>query len=198
MKKSYIVDSTCNDMRLDRWLRLKIGKIPQGLVEKYLRTGKIKHNKKKAKSSVKVKTNDEINIFNVEFKETIQQKKIKKIDPNGNSIFETMEEAVSYRFDDRIQSKKMGPFLNVLDEVNVKFEEARNGNLTLRKYTGLSVFSDLSLPVGKRIIYPNVTVQFAGVGTISENTLFRGIKVELGEPVNEPLSDNQEEKAFPF
>ena len=128
----------------------------------------------------------------------IQQKKIKKIDPNGNSIFETMEEAVSYRFDDRIQSKKMGPFLNVLDEVNVKFEEARNGNLTLRKYTGLSVFSDLSLPVGKRIIYPNVTVQFAGVGTISENTLFRGIKVELGEPVNEPLSDNQEEKAFPF
>jgi len=28
MKKSYIVDSTCKDMRLDRWLRLKIGKIP--------------------------------------------------------------------------------------------------------------------------------------------------------------------------
>ena len=44
MKKSYIVDSTCNEMRLDRWLRLKIGKFPQGLVEKYLRTGKIKIN----------------------------------------------------------------------------------------------------------------------------------------------------------
>ena len=55
MKKSYIVDSTCNDMRLDRWLRLKIGKIPQGLVEKYLRTGKIKLNRKKVKSSFKVK-----------------------------------------------------------------------------------------------------------------------------------------------
>jgi len=64
-------------MRLDRWLRLKIGKIPQGLVEKYLRTGKIKLNKKKVKSSFKVKTKDEINIFNIEFKETIQQKKIK-------------------------------------------------------------------------------------------------------------------------
>jgi len=73
MKKSYIVDSTCNDMRLDRWLRLKIGKIPQGLVEKYLRTGKIKLNRKKVKSSFKVKTKDEINIFNIEFKETIQQ-----------------------------------------------------------------------------------------------------------------------------
>ena len=77
MKKTYIVDSTCNDMRLDRWLRLKIGKIPQGLVEKYLRTGKIKINKKKVKSSFKVKTKDEINIFNIKFKETIQQKKIK-------------------------------------------------------------------------------------------------------------------------
>ena len=64
-------------MRLDRWLRLKIGKIPQGLVEKYLRTGKIKLNRKKVKSSFKVKTNDEINIFNIEFKKTIQQKKIK-------------------------------------------------------------------------------------------------------------------------
>ena len=77
MKKSYIVDSTCNDMRLDRWLRLKIGKIPQGLVEKYLRKGKIKLNRKKVKSSFKVKTKDEINIFNIEFKKTIQQKKIK-------------------------------------------------------------------------------------------------------------------------
>ena len=76
MKKSYIVDSTCNEMRLDRWLRLKIGKFPQGLVEKYLRTGKIKINKKKVKSSFKVKTKDEINLFNIEFKDSIQQKKL--------------------------------------------------------------------------------------------------------------------------
>ena len=45
MKKSFTVDSTCKDMRIDRWTRLKIGKIPQGLIEKYLRTGKIKINK---------------------------------------------------------------------------------------------------------------------------------------------------------
>ena len=77
MKKSYIVDSTCNEMRLDRWLRLKIGRIPQGLVEKYIRTGKIKINKKKVKSSFKVKTKDEINLFNIKFNESIQQKKIK-------------------------------------------------------------------------------------------------------------------------
>ena len=55
MKKSYIVDSTCNDMRIDRWIRLVLGKIPQSLIEKYLRAGKIKLNKKKIKSSNKVK-----------------------------------------------------------------------------------------------------------------------------------------------
>ena len=76
MKKSYTVDSTCNDMRIDRWTRLKIGKIPQGLIEKYLRSGKIKINKKKIKSSTKVKTNDIIDFFNLEFKETIIQKKL--------------------------------------------------------------------------------------------------------------------------
>jgi len=77
MKKSYTVDSTCNDMRVDRWTRLKIGNIPQGLIEKYLRSGKIKINKKKIKSSTKVKTNDIVSFFNLDFKENIAQKKIK-------------------------------------------------------------------------------------------------------------------------
>ncbi len=77
MKKSYTVDATCNDMRIDRWTRLKIGKIPQGLIEKYFRSGKIKINKKKTKSSTKVKTNDIISFFNLDFKERIIQKKIK-------------------------------------------------------------------------------------------------------------------------
>ena len=85
MKKSYTVDSTCNDMRIDRWLRLKVGKIPQGLIEKYLRSGKIKINKKKVKSSAKVKTDDVINSFIVDFKETIVQKKI-KFEPSRDII----------------------------------------------------------------------------------------------------------------
>ena len=85
MKKSYTVDSTCNDMRIDRWLRLKVGKIPQGLIEKYLRSGKIKINKKKVKSSTKVKTDDVINSFIIDFKETIVQKKI-KFEPSKDII----------------------------------------------------------------------------------------------------------------
>ena len=37
MKKTYIVEETFNDMRIDRWLRNKFGKIPQGLIERNLR-----------------------------------------------------------------------------------------------------------------------------------------------------------------
>ncbi len=77
MKKSFIVDYEFNEMRLDRWIRNNLGKIPQGLIEKNLRNGIIKVNKKKVKSSYKIKTNDQINIFNFEFKERIINKKIK-------------------------------------------------------------------------------------------------------------------------
>ena len=77
MKKTYIVDSTFNDMRIDRWIRHKLGKIPQSLIEKNLRAGKIKINQKKIKSSYKVQINDQIDLFNIDFKETIIQKKIK-------------------------------------------------------------------------------------------------------------------------
>ena len=85
MIKSFIVDQSCNDMRIDRWLRNKLGKIPQSLIEKNLRSGKIKLNKKKIKSSFKVKTDDKIDLFNFRFKEIIIQKKI-KFEPTNEII----------------------------------------------------------------------------------------------------------------
>ena len=75
MIKSYTVDLTYNNMRLDRWIRNKIGNVPQSLIEKSLRAGKIKVNKKKVKSSFKVKTNDKVNIFDLNFKEKIIKKR---------------------------------------------------------------------------------------------------------------------------
>ena len=92
MIKSYIVDSSYNDMRLDRWLRNKIGNIPQSLIEKLLRSGKIKINKKRVKSSFKVKLNDKIDIFNLDFKENIIQKK-KKFYPS-NEIIKSNEDLI--------------------------------------------------------------------------------------------------------
>ena len=77
MKKTYIVDSTCNDMRIDRWIRSSLGKMPQSLIEKNLRAGKIKLNKKKVKSSHKIKSNDKIELFNINIEDKIIQKNIK-------------------------------------------------------------------------------------------------------------------------
>ena len=92
MIKSFIVDSTCNNMRLDRWLRNKLGNLPQGLIEKNLRLGKIKINKKKTKSSNKVQTNDKIDIFNFNFEENIQQKK--RLFIPSNEIIKSNEDLI--------------------------------------------------------------------------------------------------------
>ena len=92
MIKSYVVDSMYNNMRLDRWIRNKIGNIPQSLIEKSLRAGKIKINKKKVKSSFKVKTNDNIDTFNLDFKEKIEQKK-KKFSPS-NEVIKSNEDLI--------------------------------------------------------------------------------------------------------
>ena len=75
MNKSYIVDASYEGVRIDKWIRNNLGKVPQGLIEKSLRAGKIKLNKKKTKSSTKLSINDIINVYKIDFKENIIQKK---------------------------------------------------------------------------------------------------------------------------
>ena len=104
MIKNFIVDSTCNDMRLDRWLRSKLGKIPQGLIEKNLRLGKIKINKKKVKSSFKVHTNDKVDIIDFNFKEIVYQEK-KTFIPS-NEIIKSNEDLIIDNNDDFIVLNK--------------------------------------------------------------------------------------------
>ena len=87
MKKSINVDKSFNDMRIDRFIRNHLGKIPQGLIEKNLRNGKLKLNQKKVKSSQKVKTGDRLNIYNLNFEEKIEQLKT-KYNPSNEIIKE--------------------------------------------------------------------------------------------------------------
>jgi len=91
-------------MRIDRWVRNNIGTIPQGLIEKNLRKGKIKLNKKKIKSSQKIKTNDQIDLFNFDFKDRIVQKKI-KFQPS-KEIIKSNEELIIDNNDDFIVLNK--------------------------------------------------------------------------------------------
>ena len=50
MKKTFHVEKSYDNCRIDRWVRNNFKKIPQSLLEKNLRKGKIKVNHKKVKS----------------------------------------------------------------------------------------------------------------------------------------------------
>ena len=90
MKKTYKVESLSTDMRIDRWIKNNIAKIPQSLIEKNLRNGKIKVNNKKVKSSYKIKNNDQVDLYSLNFKNIILQKKI-KFKPSDHIIKENEE-----------------------------------------------------------------------------------------------------------
>ena len=90
MKKTYKVESLSTDMRIDRWIKNNIAKIPQSLIEKNLRNGKIKVNNKKVKSSYKIKNNDQVDLYRLNFKNIILQKKI-KYKPSDHIIKENEE-----------------------------------------------------------------------------------------------------------
>ena len=81
--------------------------IPQGLIEKYLRSGKIKINKKKIKSSAKVKTNDIVSFFNLDFKETIVQKKI-KFEPSKEIIKSNEDQIIDNNENIIVLNKRSG------------------------------------------------------------------------------------------
>ncbi len=82
MNKLINVDNTFSGMRIDRFLRKYFQSIPQSLIEKNLRNGKIKLNKKKVKSSIKLKQNDQIELYNFIYKKNQINKKEKFIPSN--------------------------------------------------------------------------------------------------------------------
>jgi len=68
MKKIFLIKNEYNDSRFDKWFKKNIYNVPQSFIEKNLRKGNIKINNKKAKSSQKVKTNDEVVLYNISLK----------------------------------------------------------------------------------------------------------------------------------
>ena len=74
MKKTINVEATYAGMRIDRFLRKHFNNIPQSLIERNLRSGKIKLNKKKIKSSAKLQINDLIELHNFRSKIHFQSK----------------------------------------------------------------------------------------------------------------------------
>ena len=91
MNRSYKIKPVHTSMRLDRWIKNNIGKYPQSLLEKSIRNGKIKLNKKKTNSSYRLQIGDEINFYNFDYsfkpKDNFIYKPSKKnLDENEKSL----------------------------------------------------------------------------------------------------------------
>ena len=78
MNKICTVEIDFVDTRLDRWFRKNICEVPQSLIEKNIRKGKIKVNNKKVISSYRLKKYDKIFLYNISFQ---GQKNIKSKNP---------------------------------------------------------------------------------------------------------------------
>ena len=78
MKKIFLINFNEENSRLDRWFKRFVCNIPQSLIEKSIRKGKIKVNNKIKKSSYKLKRNDEIKIYNINYSSSNLNK------PNSN------------------------------------------------------------------------------------------------------------------
>ena len=58
MPKTYTVEKDYQNSRFDRWFKAKIINLPHSLVERIIRLKKVKINKKRVKSSYRVKFGD--------------------------------------------------------------------------------------------------------------------------------------------
>ncbi len=106
MNKSFTVDSSSIDMRIDRWIKNTIGNVPQSLIEKSLRNGKIKLNKKKVKSSTKLSKLDKIYFYNFQFTENKKQKN--KFEPSNLIIKENEDDIIDDNDNFIVINKKSG------------------------------------------------------------------------------------------
>ena len=78
MSKLFTVVEDYHESRLDKWFKQNVINLPHSLIEKNIRQNKKKVNKKKIKSSYRLKVGDIIEVFNIsKFKPTNKEIKIK-------------------------------------------------------------------------------------------------------------------------
>ena len=107
MKKTINVGATYAGMRIDRFLRKHFETIPQSLIERSLRSGTIKLNKKKIKSYAKIKINDIIELHNFKIKKKVIYKKA-KFEPSDTIIKENENFIIENNDDFVVLNKQAG------------------------------------------------------------------------------------------
>lgn len=77
MPENFIVNKNFNNVRFDKWFKQQIINLPNSLIQKLVRTRKIKVNNKKIKTSLRLKEGDKVSVFNLsKLKPTNTKKKI--------------------------------------------------------------------------------------------------------------------------
>ena len=92
MIKSYNIIDDHDGMRVDRWIKKNIQNIPQSLIEKLLRSGKIKIDKKKVKSNFKLNLKNKIFTYNL----NLENKTYKNIYNPSKKILRSNEKEIIY------------------------------------------------------------------------------------------------------
>ena len=86
MPKTYTVEQDYQNSRFDKWFKAKIINLPQSLVEKIIRLNKVKINRKRVKSSYRVKCGDIVEVYDIsKFKENYRPK-ISKYKPSKKEV----------------------------------------------------------------------------------------------------------------
>jgi hypothetical protein len=108
--------------------------------------------------------------------------KKKSLDRNGNSVFTDEEREVEHTFSTSAVDKTLDSYSNVLLLAQARTEDfpsPQNPKLTIRKFFGIVIRSG-------SILYPEVSVMIACASPLGEKSLIRGLKVDLGNPLQEP------------
>ena len=87
MGKIFFVKQDFINTRLDRWFKKNVSDVPQSFIEKNIRKGNIKVNKKRRKSSYKLQYNDQVIIFDLKIIPNKNKKKTTKYLPSKKEIF---------------------------------------------------------------------------------------------------------------
>ena len=84
--RKFLVDKDYINSRLDKWFKRKVYDAPQSFIEKNIRRGNIKVNKKKNKSSYRLQENDQIFISDLKFVQNTNLKKKNNYKPNKKDL----------------------------------------------------------------------------------------------------------------
>ena len=86
MPKTFKVEKDYQGSRFDKWFKIQVIDIPHSLIEKIIRQNKVKVNKKKTRSSYRVKEGDIVDVYDIAKIKPIIKKKAETYNPNKQEL----------------------------------------------------------------------------------------------------------------